>query len=178
MEMMKEKVDANLHPTDFTKMLNTFGGDYEKMAESIFDNSFIDNAEQALATLDMASGDVMKALQNDPAFVLSKAFKQVYDEKIVSKYNELNEQINANQQTYMKALMEVFPNDRFYPDANSTLRCSYGKVEGYAPRDALSYKHQTYLEGVMEKYVPGDYEFDVPAKLRKLYHTEKLWPLC
>ncbi|MEO1258831.1 MAG: S46 family peptidase [Bacteroidota bacterium] len=172
MEMMNEKVSPDLHPEDFTKMLNSFNGDYEKMAETVFENSFIDNVDQAMATLSMASGDVMKAVENDPAFVLAKAFRSVYNEKIVNKYNELNAQIDENQQLYMKALMEVFPKDRFYPDANSTLRCSYGKVEGYEPRDALSYKHQTYLDGVMEKYVPGDYEFDVPNKLQKLYMTK------
>ncbi|HHM21353.1 MAG TPA: S46 family peptidase [Bacteroidetes bacterium] len=172
MEMMNEKTGKEFLPEDFTKMLDSFGGDYEKMAATVFNNSFIDNAQQALATLNMAPGDVMKALQNDPAFVLAKAFRQVYNEKIMTRYNQLNEQIADMQRVYMKALMEVFPNDRFYPDANGTLRCSYGRVEGYEPRDALCYKHQTYLEGVMEKYVPGDYEFDLPAKLRKLYYTK------
>ena len=172
LEMMAKKVDKQFQTEAFTKMLESYGGDYKKMSRSIFDNSFIDNADRALSTLDLAPGDVMKAVQNDPAFALSKAFREFYNNNIVNKYNELNEQIGENQQLYMKALMEVFPNDRFYPDANSTLRCSYGKVEGYEPRDALSYKHLTYLDGVMEKYVPGDYEFDVPKKLQKLYFTK------
>ena len=172
MEMMKTKIDPQFHPEDFTKMLKTFGGDYNKMATTIFNNSFIDDAEQTLAILDMASGDVMKSLQSDPAYVLANGFKQVYDGQIMGRYNELKEQIDEGQQVYMKALMEVFPNDRMYPDANSTLRVSYGKVEGYEPRDALSYYHQTYLDGVMEKYIPGDYEFDVPDKLQKLYYTK------
>jgi hypothetical protein len=172
MEMMKTKVDPQFHPTDFTKMLGSFGGDYEKMAQTIFDNSFIDNGDQVLSILDMAAGDVMKSVQHDPAYVLSKAFRDIYNEKIINRYNELDEQIDANQQVYMKALMEVFPNDRFYPDANSTMRVSYGKVEGYEPRDALSYGYQTYLDGIMEKYVPGDYEFDVPKKLQQLYYTK------
>ena len=172
MEMIKTKVDPQFHPEEFIKMLKTFGGDYAKMANTVFDNSFMDDGDQALATLEMASGDVMKAIQSDPVYVLAKAFKEVYDAQIMGKYNELDEQIDNAQQVYMKALMEVFPKERFYPDANSTLRVSYGKVEGYEPRDALSYGHQTYLDGVMEKYVPGDYEFDVPAKLQKLYVTK------
>lgn len=172
LEMMKEKVDARFQTPAFTNMLETYGGDYQKMAAAIFEKSFIDNADRALSTLNLAPGDVMKAVQNDPAFELAKAFRQFYNDNIVNKYNELNEQVTETQQVYMKGLMEVFPNDRFYPDANSTLRCSYGKVEGYEPRDALSYKHITYLDGIMEKYVPDDYEFDVPKKLQKLYFTK------
>jgi hypothetical protein len=72
----------------------------------------------------------------------------------------------------MKALMEVFPSNRFFPDANSTLRVTYGQVRGYQPNDGVYYGATTYLDGVMEKYVPGDYEFDVPQKLQDLYHAK------
>ena len=68
--------------------------------------------------------------------------------------------------------MEVFKEKTFYPDANSTLRVTYGKVKGYNPRDAVKYDYYTYLDGVMEKYVPGDYEFDVPQKLISLYKSK------
>jgi len=61
---------------------------------------------------------------------------------------------------------------KFYPDANSTMRVTYGQVKGYNPRDAVYYKFQTTLDGIMEKYIPGDYEFDVPAKLISLYKTK------
>jgi hypothetical protein len=73
---------------------------------------------------------------------------------------------------YTKAILEVFREKRFYPDANSTMRVTYGKVNGYKPRDAVSYQPVTYLEGVMEKYVPGDYEFDVPEKLMQLHKNK------
>ena len=73
----------------------------------------------------------------------------------------------------MKAILEFSkPEDRIFPDANSTLRVTYGKVKGYAPADAVYYSPVTYLEGVMEKYVPNDYEFDVPQKLRNLYEKK------
>jgi hypothetical protein len=72
----------------------------------------------------------------------------------------------------MAAQMEVFPEKRFFPDANSTLRLTYGKVRGYEPQDAVHYRHQSYLDGVMQKYIPGDYEFDVPPRLRELWETK------
>ena len=78
----------------------------------------------------------------------------------------------AVQKKYMKALMQVMPNERYYPDANSTLRISYGQVKGYAPRDAVYYSPITYLDGVVEKYIPEDYEFNVPEKLLNLYRDK------
>lgn len=76
------------------------------------------------------------------------------------------------QREYMEAQTVVFPEKRFYPDANSTLRVTYGKAGGYQPRDGVEYGMHTYLDGVMEKYKPGDYEFDVPEKLRTLYNNK------
>ena len=71
----------------------------------------------------------------------------------------------------MKALMETFPEERFFPDANSTLRVTYGKVSGYKPRDAVYYEPVSYLSGAIEKYIPGDYEFDLSPKLLELYRN-------
>ena len=68
--------------------------------------------------------------------------------------------------------MRRFQKKGFFPDANSTLRVTYGKVKGYNPRDAVYYEPVSYLEGVMEKYKPGDYEFDVPEKLQELYNNK------
>jgi hypothetical protein len=75
----------------------------------------------------------------------------------------------------MKGILELSPKEaRIFPDANSTLRVTYGKVKGYAPSDAVYYSPVTYLEGVMEKYIPGDYEFDVSPKLIELYNKKIL----
>ena len=72
----------------------------------------------------------------------------------------------------MKAILELFPKNRNFPDANSTLRITYGKIKGYKPNDAVFYEPFSYLEGVIEKYIPGDYEFDAPKKLIDLYNTK------
>jgi hypothetical protein len=100
----------------------------------------------------------------------------MYRSDIAPAYNEQNKRIASLQATYMEALTTAFPERQFYPDANSTLRVTYGKLEGLAPRDAVSYRTTTYLEGVMAKYQPGDYEFDVPAKLIELYETKDYGP--
>ena len=124
---------------------------------------------------DLLSGDaksVIEKLNNDKGFQLVKNLADNYFDKIAPTYNELDLKNAALQRTYMKAIVELFPNDRIFPDANSTLRVTYGKVNGYSPQDAVYYEPITYLEGVMEKYVPGDYEFDVPQKLIDLYNKK------
>lgn len=92
--------------------------------------------------------------------------------KDVSPDNSLMQKATELSSKYMLALIEVFPERNFYPDANSTLRVTYGKLEGVHPRDAVSYGTTTYLEGAMAKYKPGDYEFDMPAKLIELYDSK------
>ena len=169
MELMFEKINEAYLPESFLNLVEETGGDFNKIAADIYGNSFITNGDQMLNILQKSPSDVVKALTNDPAMQLSNAFAETYATKVSADYNRINEEITALQRTYMKALMEVFPNQKFYPDANSTLRVTYGKVEGYEPRDAINYEPVTYMEGIMEKYVPDDYEFDIPKKLVDLY---------
>ncbi|MEC5167270.1 hypothetical protein RCH18_003022 [Flavobacterium sp. PL11] len=123
----------------------------------------------------LLSGDAKTVVSNlnaDPGFKLVKELGEIYAKEIAPKYDEINLNITALQRTYMKAQLELNTDSRIFPDANSTLRVTYGKVKGYEPKDATLYEPVTYLEGVMEKYVPGDYEFDVPSKLVELYKTK------
>jgi hypothetical protein len=113
---------------------------------------------------------VVAQLWKDPATRLVMAMRNGYVENVSRPLADIQSGIQRWQRLYMQAQMEVMKGKkRFYPDANSTLRVTYGKVNGYSPRDAIRYDYYTYLDGVMEKYVPGDYEFDVPARLIELY---------
>jgi len=116
--------------------------------------------------------EVIKKLNEDSAYSFGKEIHAIFYNKIEPKFQQLNMQLGSVQKEYMKALMEVFPDKRFYPDANSTLRVNYGMVQGYEPKDGVYYTSKSYLKGVMEKYVPGDYEFDVPQKLQALYNSK------
>jgi hypothetical protein len=137
-------------------------------------------AQSQLVTYDkikvLLSGDVKTVLENinnDKGFQVVKAMADGYVKNVAPKYDELNLKNIATQRTYMKAILELSPKSaRIFPDANSTLRVTYGKVKGYKPRDGVTYEPFTYLDGVMEKYVPGDYEFDVPKKLIDLYNAK------
>lgn len=112
-------------------------------------------------------------MQADPGYQLLKAMADIYTNDIAPKYDAINLEISALQRTYMKAILELSPKEaRIFPDANSTLRVTYGQVKGYSPADAVYYHPVTTLEGVMQKYVPGDYEFDVPQRLIELYNAK------
>ncbi|HBI00845.1 MAG TPA: S46 family peptidase [Flavobacterium sp.] len=125
---------------------------------------------------ELLTGDaktVLEKLNNDSGFAFVKMLSEAYTKNVVPKYEEINLKNTALQRTYMKGILELSPKEaRIFPDANSTLRVTYGKVKGYAPSDAVYYSSVTYLDGVMEKYVPGDYEFDVSPKLIELYNNK------
>ncbi|WP_034041895.1 S46 family peptidase [Wocania ichthyoenteri] len=136
---------------------------------SIYDKTAFTNLDSALKLLEGSPKEVLKNINNDAAYKYAKPLIDEFYNVIDKEFQQKNETITALQTKYMTALMEALPNARYFPDANSTLRVTYGQVRGYAPRDAVYYNHVSYLDGVIEKYIPGDYEFDVPQKLRDLY---------
>ncbi len=117
-----------------------------------------------------------KKIADDDLYELSLEMYEHYFEVLNPKVATINLKIDALQSRYVNALQRAFPKKPFYPDANSTLRVAYGKVKSYEAKDAVHYHSQTYLKGVMEKYVPGDYEFDLPAKLIELYEKKDYGP--
>ena len=139
---------------------------------SIYDKTAFTNLESALQLLEGDADTVIKNLNNDAAYAYTKPIIEEFFNTIDAEYKEKNEPITALQTTYMTALMEALPNARYFPDANSTLRVTYGQVRGYSPRDAVYYNPVSYLDGVIEKYIPDDYEFDVPQKLIDLYEAK------
>lgn len=161
-----EKSPADLTPDSIQNI------DHEKLGDEIYDTS----ALTSYATLkEILTGDgetVFKKLNNDKGFRIAKDMGENYFSRIANDYERLSQEIAGLQRNYMKAQLELFPDARIFPDANSTLRVTYGKVNGYEPKDAVTYSPITYLDGVMEKYVPGDYEFDVSEKLIQLYNDK------
>ena len=120
--------------------------------------------------------DILNNLNNDKGYQLVKTLADAFYKNVSPQYDAINTEISALQRTYMKAQLELNKDARIFPDANSTLRVTYGKVKGYEPRDAVAYEPVTYLDGVIEKYIPGDYEFDVSQKLIDLYNAKDYGP--
>jgi hypothetical protein len=170
-KMYIEKTPDSLHPEYLQKLIKKFKGNYNYLAGYVFDKSVFSNKQKLEAFLDKPS---LKQLKKDPAFNLM----QGYMSKVMTAsaaYRKDNGFSKARR-LYMQAIREMQPDKVFYPDANSTLRFTYGKVEPYNPADAVEYDYQTHLYGVMEKEDPTNDEFIVPAKLKELYEKKDFGP--
>ncbi len=141
--------------------------------KTYYENSILHSLEDLKNLLSMNAAEFQNALKKDEGYQLVNQLTQAYELQIKPQFDALNNQIEELQTLYMKGILNYSkPEDRIFPDANSTLRVTYGKVKGYSPADAIMYKPISYLEGILEKYQPGDYEFDVPKKLIHLYETK------
>ena len=171
MDQPKENVSSMM-----TGKVSSVGEDYDNLAGKVYKETSILNVKTINDKLQQSTSDVINYIRSDNAIKLYNDILRTYQTQVQGKLNEIQTRINKLQRTYMQAQMDVFKEKKFYPDANSTLRITYGNVKGYEARDAVSYDFYTYLDGVMEKYKPGDYEFDVPEKLRTLYQTKDYGP--
>ncbi len=171
-EVYAEYVPGEDLPDIFAHIGTNHGGDFEAYAQSVYEASIFADKESMQAFLDNPDAE---KLATDPAF---RAVRSVYD-----KYSEVNEgrgeyntMLRRAERYFLRGLMEMKPEDYFYPDANSTMRFTYGSVNGYEPRDAVYYDYTTTIEGVMQKKDPGHHEFVVPEKLVELYENEDYGP--
>ncbi|MBI5858286.1 MAG: S46 family peptidase [Sphingobacteriales bacterium] len=138
----------------------------------VFDAGDFTKKEFVMSLLNKPAEEMVKTIKESKLIGFYNEMLRTYQEETQIRLNEMQGRINRLQRFYMQAQMEVFREKTFYPDANSTMRITYGKVKGYEARDAVAFDYYTYLDGVMEKYKPGDYEFDVPEKLRTLYRNK------
>lgn len=150
--------------------------DFSQWTNEVFAHTSLTDPQSFLEVIEQGGDSLTKSMASDEAYQLFVALKKVMDEQLSAPFNLINQQILPMQKDYVAALMAVYPDRRFWPDANSTLRVAYGQVEPYAPKDGMTYKTQTYLEGIMEKYIPGDYEFDVHPKLIELFEKKDYGP--
>lgn len=167
--MYYNDIDKNQHPVGFYESLKGTYGDlkdeatYKKWAHDVFANTiFLDDAKWDA----FAAAPTAAALQADPAFAFSSAFFKNYTTKYSTLYSAFTSKNAELGRAYMKGIMEMNPAaaSKMYPDANFSMRVSYGNVKSYRPRDAVFYDYVTTSKGILEKYVPGDYEFDLPSK--------------
>ncbi|MEP6700501.1 MAG: S46 family peptidase [Bacteroidota bacterium] len=171
MEMYVKDQEENYKSTLLKEMLTASNGSLQKLSKTIYEEKQLEEKE-IMMMLNKPATEVVSELKKIQGIKLYSDLLKTYQTQVQGKLNEVQGNINKLQRTYMQAQMDVFKEKRFYPDANSTLRVTYGNVKGYKPRDAVKYDYYTYLDGVMDKYIPGDYEFDVPEKLRTLYKTK------
>ncbi len=144
----------------------------EQWAEELYSKSAFTDSLKVRKLLSGYSAKKYKKIEKDPLFQLSRAIVYFYTDRILPVTNTLNYQLDSLQRIYMTAQMEFMPNKRFYPDANSTIRVAYGKIDDYSPRDAVEYNYYTTLEGIIEKEDPTIYDYVVEPKLKQLYQSK------
>ena len=149
----------------------------EKMTTMIYGESpLLSNEKIWKAYLDKSPSEAVSLIKADKGVSLYLDMVNTYNTQVAARLNPIQTNVNQLQRTYMQAQMDVMKEKKFYPDANSTLRLTYGNVKGYQPKDGVKYGFYTYMDAIMEKYKPGDYEFDVPEKLRELYEKKDFGP--
>jgi len=167
--MFYNDVDKNQHPVGFYEGIKAAYGSlneeatFKSWARDVFAKTMmLDDAKWQKFTENPDAA----TLQEDPAFAYAAAFVKNYTGKYASLFTEFRNKDNELGRLYLKGIMEMNPAavNKMYPDANFSMRVSYGAVKSYRPRDAVFYDYVTTSKGVLEKYKAGDYEFDLPAK--------------
>lgn len=168
LQLYYNDVPKELQPAYLAKIHKKYRGDFEAYAHEVFAKTIF--SSKAKVDVFLASPK-LKTLQKDPSWRLYKAFSanSTIIDSLVKPSNAL---LAKGNRLFMQGLREMQSNRIFYPDANSTMRLTYGKVLDYSPADAIDYNYVTTLEGVMAKEDPSNPEFVVPDKLKQLYKAK------
>jgi hypothetical protein len=168
LEVYHVNVPADMQPEYFKELVEDMDGDFNAMASYVFNNSIFESEEEILAFLEKPKA---KTLDKDPALKLSVEFSNTMG-AVMGPYRDANSTIRQYDRLFIAGLREMNPDKVFYPDANSTMRMTYGSVEDYVAADAVFYDYYTTLAGVMEKEDPSNDEFIVEAELKELFEKK------
>ena len=164
LDIYKKSVDADALPEVYNHIQKKYKGDYVKFAKFMFDKSDFTTLEKFTKAIKNKKVD----FSNDPAIVFAREVRKTMDIIRSDEFIKNSEQIKDAERLYENGIkaMAAETGKPMYPDANSTMRLTFGKVGGYNPADAVSYKYYTTTKGILEKEVAGDEEFDVSPKLK------------
>lgn len=170
-QIFYQDIDKNQYPIGFYEGLKGSFGDlhdedtYKKYAASVFQGTMLFDDAKWKAFITNPDATVLQA---DPAYRQASAFLKNWQGKFQPFYQQFLTTNNELGRLYLKGIMQMDPKKIRYPDATFTMRVSYGNVKSYNPRDAVHYDYVCTMKGILEKYVPGDYEFDLPSRLVEL----------
>lgn len=172
LEAYAKNVDESQQPDALKNLMKRHKGNFEAAAADVFARSMLSSPDKVEALLNKPS---LKSLQNDPALLLADGFSAKMME-LAGGFRQAQAAISKARRLWMAGLREMQPQRAFYPDANSTLRFTYGSVKDYIPADAVHYNYITTHQGILEKEDPSNDEFIVPEKLKTLIETQDFGP--
>ncbi|KAB4249950.1 S46 family peptidase [Bacteroides uniformis] len=161
---LAKALNADELPSFYQTINGEFKGDYNAYVDNIYDNSILSNRKNLDKSL---AKPTVKAIEKDPATAYSRSKNEKLQE-LGKQYMELESGMELLHKAYIRGLGEMKQPVPSYPDANFTMRLTYGNVKSYSPRDAVHYDYYTTTDGILEKENPEDREFVVPAKLKEL----------
>ncbi|PKO98947.1 MAG: serine protease [Bacteroidetes bacterium HGW-Bacteroidetes-8] len=166
-KVYRDKVKAADRPSFFADIDSKFGGDVDAFVDDMFNRTIFSSKEK----IDKALAAAPEVILSDPALEVGKSIF-VLMPKLQFAAGAANANYSLGQKAYIAGQLEMKKGEAMYPDANSTMRLTYGQVLNYSPKDAVLYEHVTTLTGVMEKEDPNNWEFVVPEKLKQLYKAK------
>jgi len=170
LEMYYYNVPKTQHAPIFKKIENQLFGfkklDFDYYAKNVFTKSIFSTKEKFYAFL---GNPTLSVVERDPAYKTLISIYNQYIEQISVKRSEVREKLNKGNRLFIAGLREMNPDKNFYPDANSTMRTTYGNVGDYSPGEAMHYEYYTTIDGIMQKEDATNEEFIVPEKLKELY---------
>jgi len=161
-----------MYPPALESLNKKYKNNYKLAAGELFQKSMFADSAKLMKLLRNFKPRDAKKIQNDPAFSLAIEIATYYSTQIQPPLRSLVQSTDSLQRVYMKAQMEMEPGRLFYPDANSTLRITYGQVDDYYPRNAVHYLHYTTLDGIIEKENPGILDYEVHPRLKELWQKK------
>ncbi len=164
LKLYADRVAPQFYPKFYAQIKSKFRGNYEKFAARMFAGTVFSDQARLEAFL---GNPTKKVLDKDLAFT---AAGDIFDmlRQISAENEKYALQLEEGRHLWLAGLMEMHSGKTFYPDANSTMRLTYGTVGSYRPLDGVLYKETTTVKGYLEKEIPGDDEFDVPARMKQL----------
>jgi hypothetical protein len=170
LKLYRADVPSKFHPDFYVNVVDKkFKGDIDKFVDDMFEKSIFASEAKLNTFLDKP---VLKTIETDPVYLTTTSINKT-GTNISSESSQFDAGLATGKRLWIAALMEMVPEKTLYPDANSTMRLTYGTVQDYDPRDAVTYKYYTTLQGVVDKYKPGDYEFDLPKRLIDLNNKKE-----
>ncbi len=152
------------------------GTTVEQLSELIYSKSIFTDAARYKAFLSSFSAKSIKKLQKDAGFMHFNQFFTPFRNEVVPAYKTFQAEINKWMQLYVEGKYVMFPTDKHWPDANSTLRITYGQLEGSAPTDGMRYTEHTTLDGIVAKYNTGNPDFELLPRMLDLHATKNYGP--
>ncbi len=172
MSKLSDVLPPSLTPSTLLEIKPDDAEEWYAIALGVYSQSLFADSTALIALLTDSTENRMEVLRNDMLFQLNYQFDSIYRVNVYPKLTELNNELDLLYRSYVKGLMLMKPEAKYYPDANFTLRVTYGEVEGYFPSDAVEYVHQTTLDGIAEKSKLDVYDYTVPSHLLDLYEAK------